>query len=164
MTTLSEIYQQYAPDVYRFALGLCGDPAWADDLTSETFVRALVSPNPIRTETVKAYLFTIARNLYLQTWHKTKRQTILDDTLPDAHPGPEHLATQQDEYRTVLAALQTLPELDRTALLMRARDELPYEDIATALGLSLAAVKVKIHRARLKMVAFAKETTHENYP
>ena len=157
MTTLSEIFQQYAPDVYRFSLGLCGDPAWADDLTSETFVRALVSPNPIRTETVKAYLFTIARNLYLQAWHKTKRQTDLADTLPDTEPGPEHLAAQRDEMRTVLAGLQTLPEQDRTALLMRARDELPYEDIALALGISLAAVKVKIPRARTKMTKFVKE-------
>lgn len=156
MTTLSEIYQQYAPDVYRFALGLCGDPAWAEDLTSETFVRALVSPNPIRTETVKAYLFTIIRNLYLQAWHKTKRQTPLDEMLPDAHPGPEHLAAQNDEYRTVLAGLQTLSEPERAALLMRARDEFPYEDIATALGISLAAAKVKVHRARLKMAAFVK--------
>ncbi|MCB9135768.1 MAG: sigma-70 family RNA polymerase sigma factor [Anaerolineales bacterium] len=156
MATLNEIYQKYALDVYRFALGLCGDPAWADDLTSETFVRALVSPKPIRTETVKAYLFTITRNLYLQAWHKAKRQTSLDEMLPDSHPGPEHLAAQQDEYRTILAALQTLSEPDRTALLMRVRDELPYEDIATALGLSLAAVKVKVHRARLKMAAFAR--------
>lgn len=156
MPTLSDIFQQYSPDVYRFALGLSGDPAWADDLTSETFVRALISPNPIRTETVKAYLFTIARNLYLQAWHKTKRQTTLGDTFPDAAPGPEHFAAQQDEYRTILAGLQTLPEQDRTALLMRARDELPYEDIAAALGISLAATKVKIHRARLKMSEFVK--------
>jgi DNA-directed RNA polymerase specialized sigma24 family protein len=105
MTTLSEIYQQYAPDVYRFALGLCGDPAWADDLTSETFVRALVSSNPIRTETVKAYLFTIARNLYLQAWHKAKRQTGLDDALIDTHPGPEHLAAQHDDYRCARSCL-----------------------------------------------------------
>jgi RNA polymerase sigma-70 factor (ECF subfamily) len=155
--TLSEIFQQYSPDVYRFALGLCGDPAWADDLTSETFVRALVSPNPIRTETVKAYLFTIARNLYLQTWRKEKRQTRLEDTLPDTDPSPEHLAARQDELRLILAGLQTLPELDRAALLMRARDELPYEDIAVSLNISLAAVKVKIHRARLKLAQMVKE-------
>jgi RNA polymerase sigma factor (sigma-70 family) len=118
MTTLSEIFQQYFPEVYRFALGLCGDPAWADDLTSETFVRALVSPNPIRTETVKAYLFTIARNLYLQAWRKERRQTGLDDMLSNAEPGLEHLAAQQEELRTILAGLQALPELDRARLKM----------------------------------------------
>jgi RNA polymerase sigma-70 factor (ECF subfamily) len=42
-----------------------------------------------------------------------------------------------------------LPEVDRTALLLRALDELPYEEIARTLGISLASVKVKIHRARL---------------
>ena len=57
MSALNDLYSQYAPDVYRFALGLCGDPAWAEDITSETFVRAIVSPTSIRAETAKAYLF-----------------------------------------------------------------------------------------------------------
>jgi len=47
--------------------------------------------------------------------------------------------------------LQTLPEPDRAALLMRALNEMPYEEIARALGLSLTAVKVKVHRARLAL-------------
>jgi RNA polymerase sigma-70 factor, ECF subfamily len=51
----------------------------------------------------------------------------------------------------VLAGLQKLPEVDRAALLMRAFEEMPYEEIARALGLSLAAVKVKVHRARLAL-------------
>ena len=51
----------------------------------------------------------------------------------------------------MLAGLQKLPEIDRAALLMRAFDEMPYEEIAQSLGISLAAVKVKIHRARLAL-------------
>lgn len=51
----------------------------------------------------------------------------------------------------MLEGLQQLPEADRAALLMRAQHELPYGEIAAALGLSLAAVKVKIHRARIKL-------------
>jgi RNA polymerase sigma-70 factor (ECF subfamily) len=157
MDALNEIYRRYAPDVYRFALGLSGDPARAEDLTAETFVRALVSPNPIRTETVKAYLFTIARNLYLQAWHKERRMTRLNENLSDGNPGPERLAERQDELRTILARLQTLPEVDRTALLMHAQDELPYGLIASVLGISLASVKIKIHRARLKLPQMAEE-------
>ena len=49
----------------------------------------------------------------------------------------------------VLEALQTLPETDRAALLMHAQDGLPYEAVARALGLSITAVKVRVHRARI---------------
>jgi RNA polymerase sigma-70 factor (ECF subfamily) len=55
------------------------------------------------------------------------------------------------ELADVLEALQSLPEIDRAALLMHAQDELPYAEIARALGLSLTAVKVRVHRARIKL-------------
>ncbi len=61
----------------------------------------------------------------------------------------------------MLAALQTLPEIDRAALAMRSEDQLPYDEIARVLGLSLSAVKVKIHRARLKL-AEARSRTLED--
>jgi RNA polymerase sigma-70 factor (ECF subfamily) len=51
----------------------------------------------------------------------------------------------------VLEALQSLPEADRAALLMHAQDGMPREAIASALGLSIAAVKVRVHRARIKL-------------
>ena len=51
--------------------------------------------------------------------------------------------------RGVTARLQTLPEIDRSALLMRALSDPPYEEIARSLGISVAAAKVKVHRARL---------------
>jgi DNA-directed RNA polymerase specialized sigma24 family protein len=60
MTDLHLLYERYALLVRRFALFLCGESALADDITCETFVRAWAAPGPIREETVKAYLFTIA--------------------------------------------------------------------------------------------------------
>ena len=151
MKTLSDIYRHYSPEVYRFALGLSGDPAWAEDITSETFVRAMVSPNPIRNETVKGYLFTIARNLYLQDVKKAQRFVMLDEQMADHEPSPEHTAFNQDELHRVLSNLQKLSEVDRTALLMRAHHELPYSEIAQALNISQTAAKVKVHRARAKL-------------
>ncbi len=59
MTDFHSLYQQYAPQVHRFALFLCGDASLADDITSETFVRAWVGQGKIREATVKAYLFAI---------------------------------------------------------------------------------------------------------
>jgi RNA polymerase sigma-70 factor (ECF subfamily) len=148
-TELDALYRKYAADVFRFALYLSGNRGEAEDLTSETFVRAWTSPEPIVTATVKGYLFTIARNLFLQGLRRKSRQVALDPELRDPRADVSAQAEQESELRAALRELQRLPEIDRAALLMRAVHELPYEEIARALGLSLAAVKVKIHRARL---------------
>jgi RNA polymerase sigma-70 factor (ECF subfamily) len=151
MTGFRALYKKYAPDVYHFALYLSGERAEAEDITSETFVRVWTSSEPIRMATVKAYLFTIARNLFLQGLRKRSRHVALDEEMRDPQASPYEQAEQKAEVRAVLAGLQKLPEIDRSALLMRAFDEMPYEEIARALGISLAAVKVKIHRARLAL-------------
>ena len=65
MLNFRDMYDSYAAEVYRFALSLTGDSPEAEDITSETFVRAWSHISTIRTETLKAYLFTIARNFYL---------------------------------------------------------------------------------------------------
>ena len=63
MMDFQELYDSYASDVYRFAFWLAGDKAEAEDVTSETFVRAWARREAIRTETLKAYLFKVARNV-----------------------------------------------------------------------------------------------------
>jgi RNA polymerase sigma-70 factor (ECF subfamily) len=156
-TELDALYRKYAPDVFRFALYLSGNRGEAEDLTSETFVRAWTSPEPIVTATVKGYLFTIARNLFLQGLRGKWRQVSLDSELRDPHADVSSRAEQESELRVALLELQRLPEIDRAALLMRAVHELPYEEIARALGVTLAAVKVKIHRARLVMARVREE-------
>jgi RNA polymerase sigma-70 factor, ECF subfamily len=142
------LYERYAPDVFRFATYLCGNRTDAEDITAETFVRAWTAPEPIQAATVKGYLFTIARNVFLKGLRKTSRQTDLPEDLPDPTPGPPSRLDQQTELDAVLARLQTLPEVDRAALLMRALDGLPYQEIAIALGISLSSAKVKVHRTR----------------
>ncbi len=152
MTDFGELYEKYAPDVFRFALYLTGERSEAEDITSETFVRAWASPEAIRAATVKGYLFTIARNLYRQTWRKKSRNVALNEDMRDPAASPEARAVAGAELQAVLAALQQLPEEDRAALLMRANEGLTYEEISQAIGLSLASVKVKIHRARLALL------------
>lgn len=156
MTDFHALYESYAPHVRRWALFLCGDPALADDITSETFVRAWTSPGPLRQETVKAYLFTIARNLYQDSLRRSRRDVVLDEAMPDRGASAQKRAEARSELSFVLAAMQELPEIDRAALLMRVQEEMSYEEISRALGLSLAAVKVKIHRARLKLMQATK--------
>ena len=105
----------------------------------------------IRGGTVKGYLLTIARHLFLAEGRRRGRQVALDAATPDPQPGPEVVVSGRLELAAVLEALQSLPETDRAALLMHAQDDLPYAEIARALGLSLTAVKVRVHRARLKL-------------
>jgi RNA polymerase sigma-70 factor (ECF subfamily) len=147
------LYDRHAPDVFRFATYLCGNRADAEDITAETFVRAWTAPEPIQAATVKGYLFTIARNLFLKGIQRTARHTTLGADLPDPAPAHASRLEQQAELDGVLARLQTVPEVDRAALLMRALDGLPYQEIATALGISVSSAKVKVHRTRAVLMA-----------
>ena len=145
------MYAKYSPDVFRFALYLSGSRADAEDITSETFVRAWTAEKPLEMTTVKGYLLTIARNLFLQQLRKASRAQALHKDMPDPSPGPELEAETKAAYSAVMTRLQQLPELDRAALLMSAFEGVPYGDIARALGISLPAVKMKIHRSRLAL-------------
>jgi RNA polymerase sigma-70 factor (ECF subfamily) len=151
MTDFSSLYKKYAPDIFRFALYLSGNRSQAEDITSETFVRVWTSPERIKVATVRGYLFAIARNLFLQGLRRSSRHDQLDNELADPRPSPHLQAEQKEEFRALLTGLQELPEIDRAALLMRALDDMPYEEISRALGISLASAKVKIHRARLAL-------------
>jgi RNA polymerase sigma-70 factor (ECF subfamily) len=148
---VAAVYERYAKDVYRFALYLCGNRALAEDIASETFARAWMARDQIRVGTVKAYLLMIARNLYRDGRRRDWRAQELDEAHVDPAPDPEATAGGRGELRRVLDALARLPEVDRAALLLSAQDGLTSEQIAATLGLSVPAVKVKIHRARLKL-------------
>lgn len=161
-TTFHELYIKYADDVYRFAHWLTGNPDDARDITSETFVRAFTGAAEPRLESVKAYLFTIARNLHRKQWRRASRQEPLDETMPDPATAPDEAAANRDEFRRTMTALQTLPEIDRTVLLLRASDGLSYDDISAVTGLSVVAAKVKVFRARARLAALLKTETGEN--
>ena len=158
MSGFESLYRRYARDVYRFAFYLCGEHATAEDITSETFVRAWNASGEIRASTAKAYLFAIARNCYVDGLRRAQSRggghVGLDESLADPAARPDAAAADRSELLRVMAALAELPEVDRTVLLLRTQEELSYEEIAQATGLSLAAVKVKIHRARLRLAAW----------
>ncbi len=150
MTDFHELYTRYAGDIYRFALFLCGDAAEAEDITAETFARALTVKAPLVSASVKGYLLTIARNLHLESVQRRKRLSELPLELPDSSPNLEHVVSHKTELEAVQAYLLTFPEVDRAALLLRA-DGVTYDEIANSLNISLASAKVKVHRLRLKL-------------
>jgi RNA polymerase sigma factor (sigma-70 family) len=153
MLTFEDVYQSYAAGVYRFAFWLSGDRFEAEDITSETFARAWASPKPMRSATLRAYLFAITRNTYLERRRKRKREVALDDTHVSLAPGPDRVVADRLELQAVQRLLQKLPEIDRAAFVLRVEHELPYSEIASALGLTLSAAKVKVHRVRRKLLA-----------
>jgi RNA polymerase sigma-70 factor (ECF subfamily) len=153
MLNFNELYDLYANEVYKFAYWLSGDRFVAEDITSETFVRVWVRFSTIRTETLKAYLFTIARNLYLKKLRKGKKQIVLNDAFPDQNPEPEKVVDSRLELQRVSSALQKLSEIDRAAFVLRVQHELSYVEISRVLGISLTATKVKVHRVRKKLLA-----------
>ena len=152
MSDFQYLYETYATDVYRFAYWLCGDAVDAEDITSETFLRAWTHRATIRTETMKAYLLSIARNLYLERLRKHRLHAELSDGLPDQGPGLEKRSEDRENLVRIQKALQQINEVDRAAFILRVQHELPYAEIARVLQLSLSAVKVKVHRVRLKLI------------
>jgi RNA polymerase sigma-70 factor (ECF subfamily) len=148
MLTFQELYEYYAADVYRFAYWLSGNRFEAEDITSETFVRAWGSTNPIRTKTLQAYLFTIARNVYLGQLRQGKKDIYLKDNFLDPNPGPDKHVEYRLELQTINQVMQTLPEIDRAAFILRVQHDMPYAEIARTLGITISASKVKVHRVR----------------
>jgi RNA polymerase sigma factor (sigma-70 family) len=147
----SAIYRTYARDVHCFSLYLSGDFALAEDLTAETFVRALCAPVNLRIDTVKAYLFAIARNAYRDVIEHKRRLILLDPNHVDPSPLPDEAAAQRQRLFAVLQAIQRLPERQREALVLSLDDDLRYDQIGAILGCSEAAGKVRVHRARLQL-------------
>ena len=95
-------------------------------------------------------LFTIARNLYLEQWRRDRRKSSLEGDVPYPAPQLPDLVNRQQVQR-VTAAMAQLPELERSALLLRAEDELSYAVIGELLGIGEASARTKVFRARMKL-------------
>lgn len=142
MDEIETLYRQHASAVFRFAWGLCGDRASAEDIVSETFVRLLTRPPRIETRTARAYLLTIARNVFINGLRRRRREVPLDEEVLAPPDDPAGRLDDRARLVSVLGALRDLPEHERAALLLRIDHELPYEDIAAALGARAGTVKV----------------------
>jgi RNA polymerase sigma-70 factor, ECF subfamily len=154
----SAFYERHARDVYRFSLYLSGDFALAEDLTAETFARAWVARERIRVGSVKAYLLMIARNLYRDVTRRRAESRLPESfDVADSRPGPEAAALARDDLQQMLRALGRIPEHEREVLLMATVEGLSHQAIAVALDLSVEAVKVRVHRARVRLNAVRAE-------
>jgi RNA polymerase sigma-70 factor (ECF subfamily) len=114
-------------------------------------VRLLTKAPEVETQTALAYLLAIARNTYVSGVRRRWREVPLPDTVqaPDIDHGAR--LDGQARLQAVFDAIRGLPEGERAALLLRVDHELSYEDIAAALGTSVGAAKVRVHRARVRI-------------
>src|SRR5262245_15937680 len=145
MVGFHELYERHWRDVYRFALFLSGNPTQAEDLTSDTFVRAWTARGSIRETTVRAYLLTITRNLWRDMQRRQRRLVPLEAAgEPAVSPRGDGLADLGWTERQ----LELVAAGDRDALLLHARDGLSYDEVARRLHISVGAVKSRVFRAR----------------
>jgi RNA polymerase sigma-70 factor (ECF subfamily) len=82
--------------------------------------------------------------------------------MPDTTTALETRTELQSELQLTLEAMQLLPEIDRAVLILRAEEGLSYEEIARTTGLTITAAKVKVFRARAKLVSLLSKTTPRN--
>ncbi len=154
--SFDQLYEQYKPAVTRYLQGMCGDATLADELAQETFVRAATKLLLFRGDAAfSTWVFRIARNTYLG-WVERQRDAKIDteefNALPDrcANSDPEAQLLYAEQRTSIQRIMAMLPERQRTILLLRDLEGLPYAEIAEVLDISLAAVKVNLHRARLR--------------
>jgi RNA polymerase sigma-70 factor, ECF subfamily len=140
------------PQLRRYARALTGDPAWADDLVQDTAERALVRQRAFRAgSNLRAWLFTILRNIYIDQLRARREIAVDDETAP--WRSLEAPPTEVDGLvlRDVQHALYHLPVEHREVLLLIGVEELTYQEASDVLGVPIGTVMSRLSRAREHM-------------
>lgn len=160
---LDELYRREAAPVYRYALALCGNAAWAADATQEAFVAVATRAQGFDAArgSAGAYLAGVARHALTAFWREQARQ-VPGPEEDDAEPvdgrasgaaSPEQLMVQAQDSAQVWAALRRLPAAFREALVLVDLQERPYAEAAHIAGIEINTLRTRLHRARLKLAA-----------
>jgi len=157
------LYTTYHDSLVRLLWRRTGDRDRAEDLAQEVFVRALETPpaNP------KPWLFAVALNLARDDGRRAVRQgrklELLRGEVGEASaPAADAALATSERTEAVRAALATLTEQDRSALLLKA-EGFDYGEIATALGLARGAVGTTLARARKRLVEAFRDQGQVNH-
>jgi RNA polymerase sigma-70 factor (ECF subfamily) len=144
-----KFYNKYKEMLFAYLMRRTGDYYLSGDIMQESFTRYLDRYGD-RNHSAPL-LFRIARNALLDDQRKAQRSTSLaEEDEPDGK-NPEHQMLVRDEYRRVLAAMQQLGEAERDVLSLAVSSDLSYRDIAELTGTSEQNIKVRVHRARVKL-------------
>lgn len=157
----SEVYKEYAQQVYKYLLSLCHDADTAEELTQETFYRAV--------RTIKNYdgscklyvwLCQIAKHVWYKELENRKKQTQpLEDTLKDAQTDLERNEVLRCDKMELFKAMQNLESIQREVVYLRLTGEFSFKEIGDILKKDETWARVTFYRAkqRLKNGMYRKE-------
>jgi RNA polymerase sigma-70 factor (family 1) len=155
LQSFEELVLKHQKAVLNAAFRYTGNPSVAEELTQDVFVRVFRAARSYRPEArFSTWLFTIVRNVcmnYKMREGKQDHQMDPDNDLVAISQGqenPEQRAIRRELEQKIQRAIMSLPETLRLPLILSQFQQMPYEEIAKVLELSVAAVKVRIHRAR----------------
>ncbi len=140
--TIEHFYREHASSVYAFLVSLSRDRTWAEDLMHDTFAKATLALGGYRGGSPKAWLFAIARNVFLDD--ARRRRPIPTESM-EYPGGADSDVTERDAIERTLLAL---PARQRQALVLSDHAGFAPEEVGTALGVTAGAARVLIHRGR----------------
>jgi RNA polymerase sigma-70 factor (ECF subfamily) len=162
----SVVVHEHWNAVFRLVYSLGGNVHETEDLTQETFVRALDRLAAFRIGTnMRAWLLRIATNAFFDEKRKTKRskrQEMVED-VPSPRQSPEHDLETAEQAALAVAAMAELTELTRLVFHLRVQEDLSFREIAELAGTTEQAARWHMHQARTKLLAKLgeKPTTEE---
>mgnify|MGYP003440800016 CR=1 FL=1 len=150
MTEFEEVYRLYFRDVYRYCLALCRDEETAEEVTQETFFKALNAIDQFDGRCrLYVWLCQIAKNTYFSMRSK-KRPDGLAEEIPAGESLEERLLTKESAFE-IHRVLHRLEEPYKEVFSLRTFGELPFKQIGELFGKTESWARVTYHRARLKI-------------
>ena len=145
------VYNRYSKDVYRFCLSLCKNTTLSDDLTSETFLKAIKSGGKgVDNHSVKVWLCQIAKNTYYDYLRKHSKITELTDEMPSQSDFELELLDKADALR-IHKLLHQLNEPYKEIFSLRVFSELSFAEIGEIFDKSESWARVTFYRAKQKI-------------
>ncbi|MFZ4400821.1 MAG: RNA polymerase sigma factor [Bacteroidales bacterium] len=145
-TEYNSCVDDYADGVYRFILKNIKDEDKAKDVVQDSFIKMWDKVADISFEKARSYLFTTAYHTMIDQIRREKKQTTLDDAFLKNLTTENHYS---DLKEVLNAALEKLPEIQKSVILLRDYEGYSYEEIGEITDLNESQVKVYIYRARL---------------
>lgn len=150
MKSQAEFYNANREQLYAYLVRMTGDIQLAADLVQESFTRYLDRYGD--QENNRTLLFTIARNAALDALRKRRTDSLTDvDEHADPGNNPEQQVMERQALARMLGAIRQLAPMERELISLVVSADLSYREIAGMLNISEANVKVKVHRARLRL-------------
>jgi RNA polymerase sigma factor (sigma-70 family) len=152
---LSELFERHHRRLYGFFLRLSGDRSAAEDLVQEVFVRLLKYRHTFKSDAeFTPWMFTLARNAAVDSFRSRPKELQEDPEAPEpaapataAADHPDERLETRERAALLHAALRKLAPEKRELLLLARFGEMKYDSIGELLGISVGAVKVRVHRA-----------------